>query len=99
MIKRIVRLTMKDTVSMQAFEDIYERRNPHKKSVKGCLDVKVMRDVNEENVYYTVSTWESNGDLEAYRQSPYFKETWPMVKANLAKRAEAYSMMEIEEKK
>jgi len=99
MIKRIVRLTLKDTASKTAFEDIYDTRNPHKNGVKGCLDVKVMKDVNEENIYYTVSTWESNDDLEAYRHSPYFKETWPMVKANLAKRAEAYSMTDLDETK
>lgn len=99
MIKRIVRLTLKDNTSKAAFEEIYNRRNPHKNGVQGCHDVKVMKDVNEENIYYTVSTWESNDDLEAYRHSDYFKETWPMVKAHLATRAKAFSLMEIDEKK
>lgn len=96
MIKRIVRLTVKDTAASEAFQEIYRSRNPFKNGVKGCRDVKVMKDVNDENVYYTVSIWDHNDDLEAYRESEYFAETWPMVKAQLSKRAEAFSMTESE---
>ena len=94
MIKRVVRLTVKDAAAKEAFQEIYRSRNPYKNGVKGCQDVKVMKDVNEDNVYYTVSLWDRNEDLEAYRQSDYFAETWPMVKAQLSKRAEAFSMTE-----
>jgi len=96
MIKRIVRLTMKDAAAKVSFQEIYRSRNPLKNGVKGCREVKVMKDVNDDNVYYTVSTWEHNDDLEAYRASEYFAETWPMVKAQLSKRAEAFSMTETE---
>jgi len=97
MIKRIVRLTVRDEASMEAFRNIYAERNPFKNGVQGCMSVKIMKDVTEENIYYIVSHWDRPEDLEAYRQSDYFKETWPMVKAQLATRAEAFSMTEIEE--
>ena len=96
MITRIVRLTVKDDASKEAFRNIYQRRNPFKNGVKGCKAVNIMRDVMHKNIYYTVSQWDSVDDLEAYRKSDYFKETWPMVKAQLSQRAEAFSMTEIE---
>ena len=96
MIKRVVRLTLKDDASINAFQEIYRSRNPFTKGVKGCREVKVLKDVDHDDVYYTFSIWDSNEDLEAYRQSNYFAETWPMVKAQLAKRAEAFSMTEID---
>ena len=94
MIKRIVRLTVKDAASKEAFQEIYRSRNPFKNGVIGCLEVKVMQDVNDDDVFYTVSLWGSNDDLEAYRKSDYFAETWPLVKAQLSKPAEAFSMTE-----
>ena len=96
MIKRIVRLTVKDAAAKEAFQEIYRSRNPYKNGVPGCREVKVMQDVNDDDVYYTVSIWDSNDDLEAYRNSDYFAKTWPMVKAQLSKRAEAFSMAETE---
>jgi len=96
MIKRIVKLTVKNASAKSEFEKIYQVRNPFKNGVKGCTSVKVMQDVNHKDVFYTVSLWDSNDDLEAYRQSDYFAETWPMVKAQLSKRAEAFSMTELD---
>lgn len=96
MIKRIVKLTLKDSDAIQVFEKIYKERNPSKNKIQGCRSVEVMKDVNEDLVYYTVSQWDANEDLEAYRASAYFSETWPMVKAQLSQRAEAFSMTEIE---
>lgn len=88
-------MTVKDEASKAAFAKIYANRNPFTKKVKGCLEVKVMKDADHDDVIYTVSLWEAKEDLEAYRNSNYFAETWPMVKKQLAKRAEAFSLEEL----
>ena len=90
--KRIVRMTLKNEDALQAFQNIYAKRNPYKNGVAGCLSVEILRDINESNICYTLSEWETNEALEEYRNSAYFKQTWPMVKALLSKRAEAYSL-------
>lgn len=97
MIQRIVKLTLSKQTDLEAFRVIYDARNPMKNKVKGCRSVKIMKEINDENVYYTVSMWDSDADLEAYRSSAYFKETWPMVKAHLAVRAEAFTLKDITE--
>lgn len=96
MITRVVRLTLRPDVKSEAFEEIYRNRNPFAKGVKGCRSVKVLKDVNDERVLYTLSAWDCNEDLEAYRQSEYFAQTWPMVKALLGQKTQAFSMTEME---
>ena len=96
MITRVVRLTLRPDINSEAFEEIYRKRNPYTKGVKGCRSVKVMKDVNDDHVHYTLSAWDRNEDLEAYRQSDYFAETWPMVKALLDQKAQAFSMTEMD---
>ena len=86
-------MTLKEGSALRDFEAIYAERNPFKNGVAGCLSVQLMKDINDPNICYTLSEWESNDALESYRASAYFKQTWPMVKSLLSKRAEAYSLM------
>lgn len=97
MITRIVRLTLKDESSQNDFRALYASRNPMNRGVSGCLEVKIMKDINENNVYYTVSKWTTNEALENYRSSAYFKETWPMVKSTLASKTKVFTMEEVVE--
>jgi autoinducer 2-degrading protein len=51
-----------------------------------------MRDKNESNVFYTVSHWNAEPDLNNYRNSEFFKETWSKTKSLFSEKPQAYSM-------
>lgn len=95
MITRIVQLKFNHDFSWNAFRKLYEERNPATRGVPGCVEVKIMKDVNAPNIYYTVSKWSSNEALENYRSSEYFAETWPMVKSTLAEKANAFTIEDL----
>jgi hypothetical protein len=61
-------------------------------SFDGCLEVNAYPD--ESGLFcFTVSKWEEAADLEAYRNSPFFKETWTETKKLFSGKAEAWSLM------
>jgi heme-degrading monooxygenase HmoA len=44
-------------------------------------------------VLFTFSIWDSEAALENYRQSDLFRDTWAKTKALFAEKAEAWSMV------
>lgn len=61
----------------------------------GCQHLELMRDANEACVFYTLSKWTSAAQLENYRKSPLFKNTWHKVKPLFSEAARAFSMTDI----
>jgi len=90
MIVRMVRMTFKPEEASR-FVALYTNVSPKIKATKGCLAVGLYHDVEAEFTYATISEWESKEDLEAYRQSEFFKETWAKVKLMQSSRAVAHS--------
>jgi quinol monooxygenase YgiN len=62
---------------------------------EGCISLKFCQDVNNPNVYYTVSQWKGEFYLEQYRKSETFSTIWATTKALFATKAIAYSLTEI----
>jgi len=94
MITRIVRLSIrpgKETVFQSHFADVCNDI----RTFPGCTHLELMRDVDEEGVFYTLSKWTSATHLEEYRKSPLFKNTWEKVKPLFSEAAKAFSMKEI----
>ena len=58
----------------------------------GCIHLELWRDVNEQNVFFTYSVWESETHLNHYRFSELFKETWSKAKVLFSEKAEARSL-------
>jgi heme-degrading monooxygenase HmoA len=54
-----------------------------------------MKDLNDECTFFTISHWNSEDDLESYRNSYLFKNIWSKVKPLFAKKAEAWSLSTI----
>jgi heme-degrading monooxygenase HmoA len=57
----------------------------------GCKGMKLLQDKKSENIVFTYSEWETEQDLENYRQSALFQSIWPVIKAWFDQRAEAWS--------
>lgn len=92
MITRVVKMTFKPE-SIQAFKDIFYASQKLIGSFEGCRRVDLMRDLNNECVFFTLSYWDSEEDLNSYRQSYLFKNTWSKVKPLFSEKAEAWSLI------
>lgn len=48
---------------------------------EGCRLLELYRDKTNPNVFFTYSYWETEQDLENYRNSELFKGVWAQTKA------------------
>lgn len=91
MITRLVKLTIAND-KITEFERIFVS-NQHKiASFPGCVSVKVLRDVNQTNVFFTYSIWKSEEAIEDYRKSELFGSIWPNAKKTFIEKPEAWSL-------
>lgn len=47
---------------------------------KGCEKLELYRDKNKRNIFFTYSYWQTEQDLENYRNSDLFKTVWAKTK-------------------
>lgn len=95
MILRLVKLDLIEGKD-KTFIEIFKESKPFIESMKGCLGVKLKKDINNPGVYFTYSFWESENDLNAYRNTQKFKQIWGRTKLLFQNKAEAWSIEEIE---
>ena len=80
---------------IQKFEQIFEKTAGLIRAFEGCHEVKLMRDISNEHVFFTVSRWTSENHLNAYRSSTLFKATWADVKPLFSEKAHAWSLLDM----
>lgn len=93
MIKRIVKMTFKED-KVKEFIEIFKAASPKISSCVGCKGVKLLQDKNKANVFFTYSLWETEDNLDDYRQSELFKKTWSLTKVLFDSKPEAWSTIE-----
>jgi hypothetical protein len=54
-----------------------------------------LKDQSSPNVYFTLSEWNQPQDLENYRHSEFFKNTWERTKRLFKEKAQAWSLDEV----
>lgn len=91
MIKRLVKLTFRNDQTAE-FVQIFEESKQKILAREGCLHVELLRGIAHNNIFFTLSIWENEAALEAYRQSQLFIQTWARTKALFADKAEAWSL-------
>lgn len=91
MIVRIVRMDF-DKESVDEFLEIFDLAKSKISNFTGCEHLELHQDVKESNVYFTISHWQSEDDLELYRNSELFKETWAKTKRLFSNKPLAYSL-------
>ena len=74
------------------FLTIFEERKEKIRHFEGCNHLELLNDINNSHIFFTYSYWEAEHDLESYRNSPLFAETWKLTKALFAQKAEAWSV-------
>ena len=93
MITRIVRMEFQPA----HVDDFLVHFNTIKNLIRnfpGVQQLELHRDANQSNVFYTYSKWNGEIDLEAYRDSELFKDTWTQVKSWFKANPQAFSLLE-----
>ncbi len=59
----------------------------------GCKHLELKKDAQLDHVYYTFSKWEDESNLEEYRHSELFIDTWAKTKVLFGGKPMAYSLV------
>jgi quinol monooxygenase YgiN len=93
MITRIVKLNIADA-HIADFRAAFRSNYPRISGFPGCNEVRLVHDVNNPNIHFTISVWDAESDLKNYRNSEIFAEIWSTVKPWFQEKAEAWSTEE-----
>lgn len=94
MITRIVKMTF-DLSKVETFLKVFNESASFIRSYPGCIQMKLLKDIHQQNIYYTYSQWESEEHLNHYRNSTLFRGIWSRTKENFSAKAEAVSLVEV----
>ncbi len=88
---RIVKLTIGEE-NISSFEKIFEETKQTIRNFQGCRFLELYQDRNDPRIFFTYSYWNTEDDLEAYRQSDFFKNVWGKTRALFVSKPEAWSV-------
>ncbi|MEY2799505.1 MAG: hypothetical protein RI934_493 [Bacteroidota bacterium] len=91
MITRIVKMNFRAT-EIENFLRIFEQSKDQIRNMPGCNHLELWNSQTDATVFYTYSIWDSENDLNNYRNSELFQSVWPATKALFASKAEASSL-------
>lgn len=79
------------------FLEIFQKHKASIRNVPGCTHLELHKDISHPNVYTTLSHWQHDRDLEAYRNSELFQTVWGQVKLLFSDRPQAFSLEKLME--
>jgi len=88
---RIVKMTFRT----EHCDDFLAHFNSIKEKIiamPGCNSLRLHRDLENPNIFFTYSSWEEDSALQNYRKSELFLKTWSIVKAWFSERPDAWSV-------
>ncbi|WP_435357008.1 putative quinol monooxygenase [Emticicia sp. SJ17W-69] len=91
MLIRYVRMTFQNDKTDE-FLKIFNESKDKIKAMNGCEYLELMHDIHHPNIFMTHSHWKSEDDLNNYRDSELFKETWSKTKVLFAEKPLAFSV-------
>ncbi len=62
------------------------------RNTQGCKLLELYRDKNKPTIFFTYSYWQSEQDLENYRNSDLFKTVWAKTKPLFSAKPLAWSV-------
>ena len=81
-----------DSKHISAFQEMFATKKTQIRNTKGCLLLELYQDKNNPEIFFTYSYWNSEQDLENYRNSSFFKATWQQTKRYFNAKPEAWSV-------
>jgi hypothetical protein len=83
------------TFKENGVETFLENFNTNKekiRAVEGCEHLELLNDVENENIFFTYSYWQSVDHLNQYRDSNLFKTIWKNTKIHFSEKPQAWSV-------
>jgi quinol monooxygenase YgiN len=93
MLIRIVKLHFQED-RVEDFLTFFESIKQKVNTFPGCLGMKLLRGTDDPCIIMTYSHWESQEDLDNYRNSATFGEIWPNIKPWFNEKPDAWSVFE-----
>ena len=91
MFVRIVKMNFQPD-KIEEFLQIFNEKKTSIRNSKGCRLLELYRDKANTNMFFTYSYWETERDLENYRNSDLFKTVWKKTKILFNNKPEAWSV-------
>lgn len=91
MIKRIVKMSF-EPGRIADFKALFEANKHLIGGFAGCTHLELWQDVNNPSLFFTYSFWNSEGDLENYRNSELFKRVWSHTKPLFNDKPQAWTV-------
>ena len=79
--------------AVNEFTALYEERKSTIKGFPGCTHLELWQDSKQPNIFFTYSHWNEEADLNHYRFSEFFKDTWGKTKALFKDGPQAWSVV------
>lgn len=95
MLVRIVKLSFFEKHIDEFLAD-FELNKLKIRHFEGCQFLELYRDKNDANVFFTYSYWNTEADLNNYRNSELFKGIWSKTKVFFNAKPEAWSVNKLE---
>lgn len=70
----------------------FDRMKEKIRNAPGNRLLELYRDKHDPSVFFTYSYWETEADLDAYRQSELFYDVWTYTKTMFNAKPEAWSV-------
>lgn len=90
MIVRIVKMTFKAD-KVEQFKGVFDASKEKIRAYPGVMHLELLQDKANPSIFFTYSQWESEKDLENYRNSELFKVTWAQTKPLFKEAAQAWT--------
>lgn len=91
MLVRIVKLSISPE-NADLFLANFEANKTKIRAFEGCNFLELYRDQNNTDLFFTYSYWDSETDLNNYRNSDLFKGIWAKTKLLFNGKPEAWSV-------
>ncbi|AWI26290.1 putative quinol monooxygenase [Flavobacterium pallidum] len=91
MIVRIVKMSFHEE-NIPAFRENFELMKEKIRNAPGNRFLELYQDRNNPCIFFTYSYWDSDNDLENYRQSELFYDVWAFTKKLFNAKPEAWSV-------
>ena len=69
-----------DNALIHEFLGLFESYKTRIRNFEGCTFLELYQDKDNPNIFFTYSCWNSEEDLENYRQSDLFENVWSQTK-------------------
>ena len=94
MIIRIVKMVFKEEET-ESFKQLFAERKSLIRNFHGCTHLELWQDKTDPNIFFTYSWWDSEEQLDAYRSSHFFDDTWRLTKRKFAAKPEAWTVQQV----